>query len=421
MIQSLRGTKDILPKNIDIWQYIYNVANHILTLYNYNEIRTPILEQTLLFKRSIGENTDIINKEMYSFNDQGGRSITLRPEGTASIVRAFIDNQLYSDKKINRLWYFGPMFRYERPQQGRQRQFHQLGIECIGSHDPIADTEVIRLATEILNTLNYTSYKLHINCIGDYNEREEYKYKLLNYLHKYKQDLDIDSQKRLHTNPIRILDSKSKKTQEILNDGPKLKSCLKINSLKHFNTLCSYLTSMNISYYIDDYLIRGLDYYNTTAFEIKTNSLNQQNTVCGGGRYDTLIQQLGGPDTPSIGWAIGIERLILLIDNNIRNIIKPKPIYLATQGEQAKMKIWQIISLLEKYNVSFELDISNQNFNKQIKKAHILKSKLCLIIGDKEVSENYTTIKWLKTGIQKNIHDTLLENYILYIKNFLNI
>ncbi len=417
-MESLRGTKDILQNEIQLWQHIHDIAQQIFNRSNYHEIRTPIIEYTQLFNRSIGDDTDIINKEMYSFIDQGKRNITLRPEGTASIARAFISNKMYNQKSINRLWYLGPMFRYERPQKGRQRQFHQLGIECIGSDSPLADTEIIRLAIELLNTLSYTDYKLDINCIGNIEERNEYKKELTNYLLPYIHDLDKDSQKRIHSNPFRILDTKNIKTQNILEKAPKLLSYLNKKSIEHFDKVCQYLSSLNIPYNINPYLVRGLDYYNYTAFEIINDAPGQQNTICGGGRYDHLIQQLGGPKTPAVGWAIGIERLIIMIQNN--NIIKQvKPIYIAIQGEEAKIKIWDIILLIEKQNIPFELDLSNNSFYKQIKKANFIKSKLCLIIGSNEIINNFITIKWLNTGIQKQIALHQLEHYLNYMKYYI--
>ena len=418
MIQALRGTKDILPDEIETWHYIYQQAQHILDLSNYEEIRTPLMEHTSLFERSIGNNTDIINKEMYSFIDQGSRNITLRPEGTASIARAFISNKMHHKKKIQRLWYLGPMFRYERPQQGRQRQFHQLGIECLGSNNPLADAEVIRLAILILKSLEYETYSLEINSIGNAKERHQYKEKLVDYLEPYMQDLDIDSQKRLYTNPLRILDTKDYQTQEILSQGPKLQSYLNKDSLKHFHQLCQHLHDLHIKFSINHYLVRGLDYYNYTAFEIKNNFLGQQNTICGGGRYDQLIEQLGGPRTPAVGWAIGIERLILTIANTIKNN-KNTPIYIAIQGSKAYGNIWHILQILEQHNIRFELDLSNLSFYKQIKKANALKSEICLIIGDQEIEQHSIIIKWLNTGKQKNIDISQLSNYLYYIKKYL--
>lgn len=416
-MQPLRGTKDILPNEIILWQHLYTTASQIFTLSNYHEIRTPILESTALFKRSIGNGTDIVNKEMYSFTDQGLREITLRPEGTASIARSFISNKLYQTNKINRLWYLGPMFRYERPQNGRQRQFHQLGIECIGSLNPMADTEVIRIANSILTNLQCPNYRIEINSIGDIEERSKYKEELIQYLKPYKQDLDKESQKKLEINPLKILDSKNKKTQEILHKAPCLTKYLKISSMKHFNSICEYLDLLNIKYMINPSLVRGLDYYNYTAFEIKTDLLGSQDTICGGGRYDLLIQQLGGPNTPSVGWAIGVERLLLLIQDNLK-IKQNKPyVYIANQGERAKKNIWKIISLLEKQNISFELDLENNSFQKQLKKADKSGAHACIIIGDDEINRKSITLKWLHKCSQESIDSSNLSSLIAKLQH----
>nr|YP_009397331.1 Histidine-tRNA ligase [Thuretia quercifolia]ARW66517.1 Histidine-tRNA ligase [Thuretia quercifolia] len=419
MIQPLRGTKDILPNEILIWQYFYKTVHEILSIANYNEIRTPIIENTELFLRSIGNDTDIINKEMYTFKDQGERNITLRPEGTASIVRALIHNKLYSTSNISRLWYFGPMFRYERPQQGRQRQFHQLGIECIGIQNPAADVEVIRLAIKILDSLNFNQYKLEINSIGNIKERKIYTEKLISYLNKYKEELDEDSRNRLKTNPLRILDSKNNTTQKILVDAPKLKSCLESESLEHFYKICEHLKYLEIPYKINEKLVRGLDYYNYTAFEIKSNKLSNQNTICGGGRYDKLIEQLGGPCIPSVGWAIGIERLLLIIEDSI--IIKEKKIYayIALQGNFAREKIWKIIKVLEINKINYELDLSENSLKKQLKRANLMKVNICFILRENEIKNNQIIIKWLETGKQNEIELEKLEKYILEVKNLI--
>nr|YP_009399811.1 Histidine-tRNA ligase [Digenea simplex]ARW69630.1 Histidine-tRNA ligase [Digenea simplex] len=417
-MQLLRGTKDILPDEIKLWQHIYEVAFKVLTLNNYFEIRTPILESTELFKRSIGDFTDIVNKEMYSFNDQGKRNITLRPEGTASIARSFITNKLYQSQTINRLWYMGPMFRYERPQRGRQRQFHQLGLECIGSYMPTADVEVIRLAIKLLNSLKCNEYILEINSIGNINERETYAKYLIDYLKKYYSDLDEDSQKRLETNPLRILDSKNHKTQEILINAPKLKSYLNSSSQEHFNHICSNLSYLGIKYNINDNLVRGLDYYNYTAFEIKSTANNQQNTICGGGRYDKLIQQLGGPYTPSVGWAIGLERLIILTRTQLLSQNKINRIYIACQSYETYY-IWDVINIIEIYHIQFNLDLSNQKLYKQLKKANQLGSKICFILGQEEVKNKCIQAKWLDTGTQQNIKISQLDSYLKYLKKYI--
>nr|QCI07588.1 Histidine-tRNA ligase [Nitophyllum punctatum] len=414
-MQPIRGTKDILPDEIALWQYIYRTVHEILTIAQYSEIRTPVLEMTQLFERSIGNGTDIVNKEMYSFVDQGQRNITLRPEGTASIARAIISNKLYTTNNINRLWYLGPMFRYERPQKGRQRQFHQLGIECIGISSSMADIEVIRLATQILQKLKYDKYTLAINCIGNLEERSIYQQQLTEYLNKYKNDLDIDSQKRLITNPLRILDSKSSKTQQILQDGPKLKSYLQTKSIQHFNTICEHLIHLKIPYTINDQLVRGLDYYNYTAFEIYDN--NHFNAICGGGRYDTLIQQLGGPNIAAVGWAIGLERLISIIQQNIK-IIQPKlDIYIAIPEHLNNPKIWNIVHILEEYKIHFEIDLTFNNIKTQLKRAKNLNAKECFIIGKNEIVNNYITVKILETAEQKKIDINILPAYLQNFKS----
>lgn len=416
-MQQLRGTKDILPSEVIFWQYLYSIASQIFTLSNYHEIRTPIIESTTLFKRSIGNGTDIVNKEMYSFIDQGSREITLRPEGTASIARSFISNKLYRNNQIHKLWYLGPMFRHERPQTGRQRQFHQLGIECIGSLNPMSDAEVIRIANNILTKLGCSNYRIELNSIGNLEERTKYKEKLIDYLKPYAKDLDKDSQKKLITNPLKILDSKNKKTQEILYQAPTINQYLNNDSIKHFNSICEYLDLLKIKYTINNKLVRGLDYYNYTAFEIKTNLLGSQDTICGGGRYDLLIQQLGGPSTPSVGWAIGVERLLLLIKDNL-NTEKNKPcVYIAHQGEEAKKEIWKIISLLEQKEISFELNIENISFHKQLKKANKIGAKVCIIIGEDEINTQSITIKWLQNYTQENIRVIDLYKLIEKLKN----
>lgn len=411
-MQTIRGTKDILPSEIKAWQDLYIKALRILTIYNYSEIRTPIIEPTELFFRSIGSTTDIINKEMYSFADQGQRKITLRPEGTASIARAFITNKLYQNNQIQRLWYIGPMFRYERPQSGRQRQFHQLGIECIGSTSALADVEVIKIAHNILKQLECQPYKIEINSIGNQEERERYKEELVDYIKSYKNDLDIDSKIRLETNPLRILDSKNIKTQEILQNAPCLNKYLKKESRQHFELVCEYLNTLEIPYTINTRLVRGLDYYSHTAFEIMSDQLGSQKTICGGGRYNHLIKQLGGPDTPAVGWAIGIERLLLLTRQNTSYINPEVRFYIITNGLKAKKKVWHLINLLENNDIKFNLDLSSNSFQKQIKKANQCNALSCLILGDTEVENQTITIKWLREYYQETILYNNIINYI---------
>ena len=419
-MQPIRGTKDILPSVIEIWQQIYQIAYHEFNKYNYKEIRTPILENTSLFERCIGNFTDIVNKEMYTFIDQGSRSITLRPEGTSSVARAVLSNKIYVNNKINRLWYLGPMFRYERPQKGRQRQFHQLGIECLGSEKAISDAEVIKIAYNILTKLRCVEQcRLEINSIGNLEERETYKAELIGYLKKYENELDDDSRKRLERNPLRILDSKHHKTQKILINAPLLKNYLGKNSIEHFDEVREHLEYLNIEYNINNHLVRGLDYYNYTAFEIKTNEKHHQNTICGGGRYDYLTKQIGGPKIPSVGWAIGVERLISIIKNNINKKDINKIIYIAVDHSTKSYTIWDIIEVLTKYNLQFELDLSNSNMNRKIKKAIQMGIDICLVIEQKTLDIKSLKIRWLSTNTQQTIKLSNFQEYINYIKNFL--
>ena len=409
-MQSIRGMHDILPEEVKYWQYIYLAAIETFEIASYQEIRTPLLENTALFNRSIGENTDIINKEMYTFKDRGNRDLTLRPEGTASIARAVIEHNLCNNHQIQRLWYLAPMFRYERPQHGRQRQFHQLGMECIGSYNAIADAETIYLAQYFLNKLQCTDYSIEINSIGSINDRSRYKLDLQKYLIPYIDDLDQESQTRLFNNTIRILDSKSQKTQEILNYAPKLINYLEQSTLEHFEEVTDYLDNLQVQYTINTKIVRGLDYYNKTAFEIKSPLQGTQDTICGGGRYDNLIEQIGGPQIPAVGWAIGIERLLLIAKDQIKTQSQPLYYYIATEGYEAKKYILQIIPSLQKYQIKFEIDFTNSNFQKQLKRANRKRAIMCLLISSYEVENNSITIKWLQEYQQ--------ESY--YIKDFLD-
>lgn len=412
-MQTIRGTKDILPHEVTAWQQLYFKALQLLTLHNYYEIRTPIIENTEVFLKSVGNSTDIITKEMYRFIDQGKRDITLRPEGTACIARSIASNKLYTKNSIQKLWYMGPMFRYERPQYGRQRQFHQLGIECIGSTSPLADTEVINIAYNLLNQCKCNEYIIEINSLGTELERVKYKADFIAYLENHKNDLDEDSKKRLITNPLRILDSKNTKTQELLQKAPCISKYLEIDSKKHFEFVCEHLQFLNIPYIVNRKLVRGLDYYNHTAFEITHSQLGSQNTICGGGRYTNLINQFGGPNMPGVGWAIGVERL-LMTTNNMK-IIKPiqNRFEIITQGSTAQKKVWCLIQLLETHNIMFNLSLSNQNINKQIKKAIQNQAVACLILGDREVENLTITIKWLNANYQETIKYSNLIQYLI--------
>ena len=407
-IQALRGTRDILPEEVGYWQLIEQTAKEILTRAVYQEIRPPIFEQTELFARGIGEATDVVGKEMYTFMDRGDRSITLRPEGTAGVVRSFISNNLYA-QGIQRLWYTGAMFRYERPQAGRQRQFHQIGLELLGSGSPRGDVEAIALATEILQALALNNLQLDINSVGRGEDRQRYREALVKYLEPFKDDLDEDSRDRLSRNPLRILDSKDKKTQEIAQNAPKIIDSLSDESKKHFDTVLQLLTDLGLSYQINHCLVRGLDYYTHTAFEIKSADLGAQATVCGGGRYDGLVAELGGPDTQAVGWAIGMERLVLLLKQLHQPPINKPDFYLISRGKKAEAQGLVLAQKLRNAGLVVELDLSGSAFGKQFKRGDRSGAVACLVLGDAEAETKTVNLKWLASGEQQSIdqHDLL--------------
>jgi histidyl-tRNA synthetase len=399
-MQAIRGTRDILPTEVGYWQFVEKTANTILQRALYQEIRTPIFENTFLFERGIGEATDVVGKEMYTFLDRGDRSLTLRPEGTAGVARAYIEHKLQAAGGIQRLWYKGPMFRYERPQAGRQRQFHQLGVEVLGSDDPRADVEAIALASEILTALGLENLKLDLNSVGNGEDRQKYREALINYLTPYRDSLDEDSRERLTKNPLRVLDSKDAKTKEICQEAPSILDHLGEESKKHFDRVQSLLEDLRIPYHLNPCLVRGLDYYTHTAFEIISDDLGAQATVCGGGRYDGLIEQLGGPTTPAVGWAIGLERLILLLQQKNANPALIPDFYLVSRGELAEAKSLVLAKDLRGLGFSVELDLSGSAFGKQFKRADRVGAIACLIIGDAEAAGETVQLKWMKTQEQ---------------------
>jgi histidyl-tRNA synthetase len=416
-IKALRGTRDILPEEIAYWQRVEATAREILSRAAYREIRTPIFEETALFERGIGEATDIVGKEMYTFSDRKERSITLRPEGTAGVVRSFIENKLHGQGGVQRLWYNGPMFRYERPQAGRQRQFHQIGVEAIGTADPRADVEVIAIATDILQTLGLKNLHLALNSVGNLEDRQRYRQALVDYLTPYKEELDPDSRDRLTRNPLRILDSKDQRTQEIALSAPKIYEYLGPDSQKHFEQVQTLLTDLGISYELNHRLVRGLDYYTHTAFEVISDDLGAQATVCGGGRYDGLVQELGGPETPAVGWAIGLERLIILLQQLDANQRTGIDFYVVSRGTAAEHQALKIAQKLRQSGFSVELDLSGSAFGKQFKRADRSGAEVCLILGDEEAANGTVQVKWLKTGQQEAIGQTDLFSQSLNIRN----
>ena len=403
-LQAIRGTRDILPSESSLWATIEGIAREVLLQWAYREIRTPIFEQTELFARGIGEATDAVGKEMYSFEDRGGRSIALRPEITAGLVRAFIQNKLYAQGGVQRLWHIGPAFRYERPQAGRQRQFHQLDVEILGSRDPRADVEIIAIATQILNQLGLSALTLDLNSVGSGEDRQTYREALVNYFTPYKDELDADSQDRLSRNPLRILDSKDKRIQEIVVEAPSLLDYLSADSQKHFDGVQQLLTDLGIPFNINPRLVRGLDYYTHTAFEIQSSDLGAQATVCGGGRYDGLVAQLGGPDTPAIGFGMGLERLIILLEQMKTFSAEPElDIYLISRGEKAEFQAVRLADALRKEGYSVEVDLSGSAFGKQFKRADRSGAVLGLILGDAEAAAEKVQLKWLASGEQSEL------------------
>jgi histidyl-tRNA synthetase len=403
LIQVSRGTRDLLPEEIQYWQQIEAIAREVFGRATYQEIRTPIFEQTDLFERGIGEATDVVSKEMYTFHDRGDRSLTLRPEGTAGVVRSYVQHNLQAQGEIQRLWYAGPMFRYERPQAGRQRQFHQVGIEALGSADPRADAEVIAIANDLLKAIGLKNLRLEFNSIGDRHDRLQYREALVAFLTPYQSDLDPDSQDRLTRNPLRILDTKDQKTQDILQTVPSIHDHLSPASQKRFEQVQQLLTDLGINYNINAKLVRGLDYYTHTVFEIQSDDLGAQATVCAGGRYDGLVQELGGPETPAVGWASGLERLVILMQQLQPSTAPTLDFYVVSRGDRAEAQALKVAQTLRHLGFSAELDLSGSAFGKQFKRADRKGAAACLILGDAEVENLTVQLKWLASGEQRAI------------------
>jgi len=390
IIRPVKGMHDYTPFDVLVWKYVEDIIKKVLHSYCYNEIRFPILEKTSLFTRGIGDVTDIIEKEMYSFKDKKNSSVTLRPEGTVGCMRSCINHGIIRNSE-QKLWYLGPMFRYEKPQHGRYRQFYQLGIEVLGLIGPDIDLEIILLVEKILKTLNVSkNVQLELNSIGSYQSRVRYKKVLFSYFKKYESCLDRDCQRRLYINPIRILDSKNDNVMSIIKNAPMLIDFLDKDSLIHFENLCKLISDMGVAYTINYRLVRGLDYYNRTVFEWKTNKLGSKDTICAGGRYDNLSESLGTVFTPAVGCAIGMERLILLINSsenvNIYKIIDVYIIFLEKSMQIEAIKLSENIRT-ELPNKRVKTNFSSGNLKKQFNKANKLKSRLVLLLGPNEISQ----------------------------------
>ena len=398
-IQAIRGMNDTLPEQTPVWQKLESLLRGVVSSYGYSEIRMPIVESTALFKRSIGEVTDIVEKEMYTFDDNGD-SLTLRPEGTASCVRAGNEHGLLYNQE-RRMWYMGPMFRHERPQKGRYRQFNQFAIETFGIATPDIDAEVILLSARLWKALGIDAHvELQLNSLGSNEARALYKEALVKYLELHEEKLDADSKRRMKTNPLRVLDSKNPDVQAVLVDAPKLSEHLDDESVEHFAKLQQYLDAAGISYVINERLVRGLDYYNRTVFEWVTSSLGAQGTICAGGRYDGLVEQLGGKATPAVGFAMGMERIVLMLNELELNsdVQADVDIYSVLVGENTDIAGFKMAELIrtELPNIKMMHHCGAGNFKKQMKRADKSGAKVALIIGETELQDNSVTIKDLQ-------------------------
>ena len=405
IITNIKGTKDILPEQTPIWNYLESYISNFFIKYGYQKIIVPIFENTDLFQRSIGQETDIVSKEMYSWTDQGNNSLTLRPEFTASVARSYIQHQLGKQNQIHKLYYSGEAFRRERPQKGRYRQFRQFGIEVFGSKYPEQDAEIISIAYNLYQSLDITDLKLKINSIGSKESRGKYKIDLQNYLENYNDKLTETSQRRLQTNPLRILDTKVDFEIEILKEAPKILDYLNSKDKMHFDSVKNQLENLNIPFEIEHKLVRGLDYYSQTVFEIHNNSLGSQNALCGGGRYNYLIEELGGNSTSAIGFSAGFERLIMALDNSEFSYpIQIPDIYIISLGEKALVLAMRIAHQLRINNDLIVInDMLQRTLKSQMKDANRLNAKHVLIIGEDEIKQNIAQIKNMSSGEQKSI------------------
>lgn len=401
MISSIKGTKDILPSEIKKWQLVEKVAREIFELYGYKEIRTPIFEATELFEKGTGETSEIVIKEMYTFVDKGGRSITLRPEGTPGIVRALIEHRLYLNPSPLRFYYIGPMFRYDKPQKGRYRQFHQIGLEVFGEEDPAIDAEVIEIVDFFLKRLKISEIEILINSIGCKNCRPPYLQILRKEAEKHKDELCEDCKRKIYTNPLRIFDCKNERCIKIADNFPKIIDYLCDECKSHFSKLEEYLNLYEIEYKIQPKLVRGLDYYTKTVFEMISKKLGAQDAVLGGGRYDDLVKNFGGPPIPGIGFAIGTERLISILPEQFED--KEVLVYVAYMGEEAKKEALKVLKLLRKNNIECIAEFKNKNLKNQLSKANKLNAKWVLIIGEDEIKSNKYKLKDMEKGIQKDL------------------
>ena len=415
MIKSIKGTNDILPEEIPFWNYLLDEVEKQMQIFNYKEIRTPMFEHTALFSRGIGESSDIVSKEMYSFTDRSENNITLKPEMTASVVRAYIEHSLGKKANLHKLFYISPMFRQERPQAGRLRQFHQYGIEAIGSHNASLDAEVILVAFQILKNIGLKEIQVTINSLGIPDERKKFSEQLKQFLNDKKDKLSEDSKKRLETNILRILDSKDRTDQQLLKEAPAILDFLGEKSLTHFEKVKELLTVAKIPFTVEPKLVRGLDYYTHTTFEITSTNVGSQSALCGGGRYNLLIEQLGGKPTPAVGFAAGIERILLAC--KAENAFTPAEdkidFYVVRLDKELETKVFEIASMLRENNFKVEIDYLTKSVKAQMREANKLNAKYVLFIGGEEYQQGKAQLKNMKSSEQKLVDLSKLDS-ILY-------
>ncbi|MDH5661684.1 MAG: histidine--tRNA ligase [Elusimicrobiota bacterium] len=413
--KSIRGTRDILPEEASKWQYVEKVAREIFQKYGYEEVRTPIFEVTELFQRSIGEDTDIVTKEMYTFLDKKGRSLTLRPEGTAGIIRAVIENNLYRQRRTARLYYLGPMYRYERPQKGRQREFYQIGAELIGPDSPASDVEIITMVRDLFDVLGLKNLILYLNSVGCSRCRAKYRESLKDFFKNKIKTMCTDCQRRYPLNPMRILDCKEKEDRAYIEKSPKISDYLCPDCREQFEKVKEYLNFLKIDYSLDPYMVRGLDYYTKAAFEVKYEGLGAQDTLAAGGRYDRLVRDLGGPDLPAVGFALGVERVLEAVDRE--KILLPSSgqtdVYVATLGEEALKESIRLIRELRQENLKVLNDFNPTSLKAQLRQADKWKAKFALIIGQEELSGKKAIVRNMNTGGQEIVPFSELKKYLV--------
>ena len=396
-LQKPKGTQDILPGDSAKWQYVENVARETFKKYNYGEIRTPMFEHYEVISRSVGDTTDIVTKEMYDFHDKGDRHITLRPEGTAPVVRSYVENKLFAPEvqKPVKVYYIGSMFRYERPQAGRLREFHQLGVECFGSKNPATDVETIAMAYQLFNTLGIKDVTLHLNSLGNTESRLAYRQALIDYLTPMRDTLSKDSQRRLDENPLRVLDSKEKEDKVAVENAPSILDYLDEESQAHFDEVRTMLDSLNIPYVIDTNMVRGLDYYNHTIFEFITTIDKSELTICAGGRYDSLVEYFGGPETAGFGFGLGLERLLLVLDKQGIElpVEESLDVYIAVLGSGANGKALELVQAIRYQGFKAERDYLGRKIKAQFKSADTFKAKTVITLGESEVESGQVNVK----------------------------